>query len=126
MAAQIIPALRRNKKKVNTVASLIYWVKQERRLFGKPEWKVSLGNILIALANNRDEAIEEALREAERTSILGRQSEVWIDDGHGFTLNKAFQPVKPSKKDDDEGDEDDGEEDSSADDTALMASISDD
>jgi hypothetical protein len=90
------------------MASNIYWVKFERRLFAKPEWSVTLNSQKIGFHKDRDSAISETLTEAERTSILGRASEVWIDEGMGFTLYKAFKAGKPDvPDDDDEGPADD-------------------
>jgi hypothetical protein len=34
--------------------------------------------------DERQLAVDDAIVEAERTSRLGRQTEVWVDDGHGF------------------------------------------
>ena len=100
------------------MASYIYWVKENRPLFGKREWTVTLGDVLIAYHKQRQEAVEEALNEAERTSLLGRQTEVWIDDGHGFILEKAFKASKPPA--DEEGDEDgDGADEERAGDDSI-------
>ncbi len=65
-------------------ASHIYWVKQDRPLFRKPYWTVRLGKLLTGMYDERQLAVDDAIVEAERTSRLGRQTEVWVDDGHGF------------------------------------------
>jgi hypothetical protein len=90
------------------MASWIYWVKQERPLFRKGDWTVKLGEMLIAFHKDRQSAVDEAISEAERTSILGRQTEVWVDDGHGFLLAKAFKASKPPVEDEEEGEDFDG------------------
>ena len=100
------------------MASSIYWVKLERGLFRKPEWSVSMNDLKIALHKDREAALSEALAEAARTSVLGRASEVWIDEGMGFTLHKAFKASKPDVPDDDD-DEGPGD-DLSLDETAYL------
>jgi hypothetical protein len=98
------------------MASHIYFVKLERALFRKPEWTVTINNQKIGIHKDRDEALANALGEAERTSILGRGCEVWVDEGLGFTLYKAFKASKPEvpEDDDDEGPKDDLDLDDSA------------
>jgi hypothetical protein len=86
------------------MASHIYWVKQERRLFGKGDWITTLSERVIGLHKDREEAISSAVAEAERTSVLGRTTEVWIDDGLGFTLFKAFKASKPEVEEEDDED----------------------
>jgi hypothetical protein len=85
-------------------SKITYWVKFERSLFRKPEWSVKFNNTKIGLHADRDEAVASAVEEAERTSLLDRASEIWIDEGHGFTLYKAFKAIKA--KGEEEGDED--------------------
>ena len=99
------------------MASYIYWVKHKRPLFGKGDWTVVLGDVLIALHKQRESAVEEALHEAERTSLLGRQTEVWIDDGHGFVLEKAFKASKPPTDEEGDDESDDSVEERAADDS---------
>ena len=84
------------------MASLIYYVKQERTLFRKGDWRTVMNNLLIGLDKDRETALAAAVAEAERTSILGRSTEVWIDDGHGFTLHKSFKASKPEVPEDDD------------------------
>ncbi len=86
-----------------------YWVKLERPLFRKPEWSVSMNELKIGLHKDRDEAIASAVAEAERTSILGRASEIWVDEGLGFTLYKAFKASKPEVPEEDEEDREGGD-----------------
>lgn len=94
-------------------SSNIYWVKEERGLFRKPEWSVTLNTLKFSLHKERDEAVQVAVTEAERTSILGRSTEVWVDEGHGFLLYKAFKASKPEVPDEDEdGGGDDGDDNS--------------
>ena len=90
------------------MVSWIYWIQKERPLFRKGQWTVKLGDLLIGFHPERQTAVEEAILEAERTSILGRNTEVWIDDGAGFLLEKAFKASKPpdDEKDDADGDDD--------------------
>jgi hypothetical protein len=99
-------------------SSTIYWVKLERSLFRKPEWSVTMNNLKIGLHKDREEALTATLAEAERTSILGRASEVWIDEGMGFMLHKAFKATKPDVKEDD--DEDGPGDDLDLDETAYL------
>jgi hypothetical protein len=87
------------------MASMIYWVKQERTMFRKGDWHTILNTMLIGLHKDRESAIAAAVAEAERTSILGRNTEIWVDDGHGFTHFKAFKASKPDVADEDEGDD---------------------
>jgi hypothetical protein len=84
--------------------STIYWVKLERALFRKPEWSVTMNTVKIGLHKDREAALADALAEAARGSILGRASEVWIDEGMGFTIHKAFKASKPEVPDDDDDD----------------------
>jgi hypothetical protein len=84
------------------MASNIYWVKLERSLFRKPEWSVTMNNLKIGLHKDRESALEAALAEGGRTSILGRASEVWIDEGMGFTLHKAIKASKPDVPEEDD------------------------
>jgi hypothetical protein len=96
---------------------ITYWVKLERSLFRKAEWSVTFNSMKIGLHKDRDEAIAATLEEAERTSILGRASEVWLDEGMGFTLYRAFKASKPEVPEEDndkEGPVDDLEVDESA------------
>ena len=96
--------------------SSIYWVKLERSPFRKPEWSVTLNGQKIGLHKDRESAVTDAVSEAERTSPLGRASEVWVDEGMGFTLHKAFKPTKPDvvEEDEDEGPTDELDVDESA------------
>jgi hypothetical protein len=93
----------------------IYWVKLERGLFRKPEWSVTLNTQKIGLHKDRESAMADAIAEAERTSVLGRATELWVDEGMGFTLYKAFKASKPDvPEDEDDGPKDDLELDDSA------------
>ncbi len=82
-------------------------------MFGKGDWITILNERIIGLAKEREAALVEAVAEAERTSVLGRTTEVWVDDGLGFTLFKAFKASKPEVPEDD--DEEGGEFDTEAD-----------
>lgn len=73
-------------------------------MFGKGDWITILNERIIGLAKEREAALTEAVAEAERTSVLGRTTEVWIDDGLGFTLFKAFKASKPEVPEDDDDD----------------------
>jgi len=98
--------------------NIVYWVKLERGLFRKPEWSITLNGQKIGLHNDRDEAVAVTVAEGERTSILGRGCEIWIDEGHGFTLYKAIKATKqkdlPEEGDDEDGPVDDLDVDESA------------
>jgi hypothetical protein len=101
------------------MASTIYWVKLERALFRKPEWSVTMNDQKIGLHKDREAALTDALTEAERSSVLGRASEVWIDEGMGFTLHKAIKATKPQAPEDDDDEEGPGD-DLSLDETAYL------
>jgi|GEM_PF-6753577 len=95
------------------MASHSYFVKQEVGLFRKGNWIVALGKQTTGLYPGREAAVAAAVAEAERTSFLGRSTEVWVNDGHGFTIERAFKARKPpaegdegAKEVDHEGEED--------------------
>jgi len=85
----------------------IFWVKLERSLFRKPEWTVTVGGQKIGLHKDGDAALAQAVSEAERISPLGLSSEIWVDDGMGFTLYKAYRATKPEVPDEDDEDSSD-------------------
>ncbi len=93
-------------------SSVIYWVKRDPGLFRKTTWCVLLGSLKIGDYPDRDAGVAAAIAEAERTSTLGRTTEVWVNDGGGFLFEKSFQAQKGKGKKDG-GDEDDltGDED---------------
>ncbi|MGI8839811.1 MAG: hypothetical protein ACR2F8_03355 [Caulobacteraceae bacterium] len=78
--------------------SQIYWVKRDVGLFRKPKWVVLLGPLKFGEYPDRDTAVAAAIAEAERTSILGRTTEVWVNDGAGFIFEKSFQAQKGKDK----------------------------
>jgi len=78
----------------------MYFVKQDVGLFRKGNWTVALGNRTTGIYPERAAALAAAIAEAERTSFLGRATEVWVNDGHGFNIEKAF---KAGKAPDEEG-----------------------
>ncbi len=98
------------------MASTIYWVKLER----KPEWSVTMNDIKIGLHKDLEAALAAALAEAARGSVLGRASEVWVDEGMGFTLHKAFVATKPKAREDDDDDEEGPADDLGLDETAYL------
>ena len=63
-----------------------YFVKREFRLFGKRPWTVIFGDETIGMFDDRTSAVALATQEAKRTAGMGRQSEVWVNDGEGFLL----------------------------------------
>jgi hypothetical protein len=75
--------------------SAIFFVKQESGLFRKGKWNVLLDKTLIGIHPEKESALSSAVGEADRTSYMGRQSEVWVFEGDGFVLFKAFTPQKP-------------------------------
>ena len=77
------------------MASNVYFVKREVGLFWKGDWIVALGSQKIGLYPQREAAVAAAVAEAERTSFLGRTTEVWVNDGHGFNFEKSFKAGKP-------------------------------
>jgi hypothetical protein len=88
--------------------SLIYYVKREVGLFRKGGWNVVMDTMLIGTYPERETALAAAVSEADRTSTMGRLTEVWAYEGDGFVLHKAFQAKKGKNKDkDDEVDLDD-------------------
>jgi hypothetical protein len=90
--------------------SLIYYVKREVGLFRKGGWNVLMDKMLIGTYQERETALAAAVSEADRTSTMGRMTEVWAYEGDGFVLHKAFQAKKG--KDKDKGDEVDLDDDS--------------
>ena len=91
--------------------SNVYFVRREVGLFRKGGWSVALGPQKIGIYPDRETSLGAALAEAERTSGLGRTTEVWVNDGEGFLLEKSFQAQKGKGKggkgeDDLTGDED--------------------
>jgi hypothetical protein len=91
--------------------SAIYFVKRDVGLFRKGGWTVVVGSTKIGIYPDRETSLSAALSEAERTSGLGRATEVWVNDGEGFLLEKSFQAQKGKGKegkgeDDLTGDED--------------------
>ena len=87
-------------------ASIIYFVKRSAGLFRKTTWCVLLGPLKIGDYPDRDTCVAAAIAEAERTSNLGRTTEVWVNDGDGFIFEKSFQAKKGKDKKEDEGEED--------------------
>ena len=77
-----------------------------------------MNNLKIGLHKDRESALEAAMAEAGRTSILGRASEVWIDEGMGFTIYKAIKASKPDVPD--EEDEEAPRDDLDLDETAYL------
>jgi hypothetical protein len=90
--------------------SLIYYVKREVGLFRKGGWIVLMDKMLIGTYPQRETALAAAVSEADRSSTLGRVTEVWAYEGDGFVLHKAFQAKKGKNKEKD--DEVDLEDDS--------------
>jgi hypothetical protein len=90
--------------------SLIYYVKREVGLFRKGGWIVLMDKMLIGTYPERETALAAAVSEADRSSTLGRVTEVWAYEGDGFVLHKAFQAKKGKNKEKD--DEVDLEDDS--------------
>ncbi len=89
----------------------LYFVKQDVGLFKKKgNWILALGNQTIGLYPDREAAVATAIEEAERTSGMGIATEVWVNDGAGFLLTKAFKPSK-GKDEDESPKDDDSEED---------------
>ncbi|MGI9170064.1 MAG: hypothetical protein ACR2FH_07820 [Caulobacteraceae bacterium] len=84
--------------------SLMYYVKRDVGLFRKGSWDVIFDRLKIGRYPDRETAVAAAVGEAERTSFLGRTTEVWVYEGDGFILHKAFKKTK--RKDDDEGGDD--------------------
>ncbi|MEO8927813.1 MAG: hypothetical protein ABI306_11695 [Caulobacteraceae bacterium] len=74
--------------------SNIYFVKQDVGLFRKGKWAVALESQTLGLYADRQSAVAAAIEEAERTSYLGRTTEVWVNDGDGFNFEKAFKAQK--------------------------------
>lgn len=93
----------------------IYFVKQDIGLFKKKgAWMLALGGQTIGMYPDREAALASAIDEAERTSKMGLATEVWVNDGAGFLLAKAFQPSKGKSKDeesveDEKPEDDDGD-----------------
>ena len=86
--------------------SLIYYVKREVGLFRKGGWIVLMDKMLIGTYPERETALAAAVSEADRSSTLGRVTEVWAYEGDGFVLHKAFQAKKGKDKDKDDNKED--------------------
>lgn len=80
--------------------SHLYFVKREAGLFRKGGWNVFLNNVVISMHPDRETALTSAVAEADRTSYMGRQSEVWVYEGDGFVLHKAFKAQKSADADD--------------------------
>ncbi len=80
------------------MASVIYFVKRDPGLFRKTTWCLLLGPLKIGDYPDRDTCIATAIAEAERTSTLGRTTEVWVNDGDGFIFEKSFQAKKGKDK----------------------------
>ncbi|MBA3810314.1 MAG: hypothetical protein H0X27_01480 [Caulobacteraceae bacterium] len=93
----------------------LYFVKQDVGPSKKNgNWILALGRQTIALYPDREAAVAMAIEEAERTSGMGIATEVWVNDGAGFLLTKAFKPSKHKDEDesplkDDDSDEDPGD-----------------
>jgi hypothetical protein len=83
------------------MASILYFVKRESGLFRKGSWNVLLNNAVIGMHPDRETALTSAVGEADRTSYMGRQSEVWVYEGDGFVLHKAFKAQKRPDEEDD-------------------------
>jgi len=86
--------------------SNIYFVKQDVGLFRKGKWTVALGSVAVGIYPDRETSVAAAISEAERTSLLGRTTEVWVNDGHGFNFEKSFRASKGKGDKDDKGEED--------------------
>lgn len=94
--------------------SVVYFVKRDIGLFRKGNWTVAIGKQTIGSGYpERATAIAAAVAEADRTSYLGRTTEVWVNDGDGFNFEKGFKARKPAAEDDKKGGEVDltGDED---------------
>jgi len=83
------------------MASLMYYVKREGGLFSKASWNVVFDRTVLGMYPDRETALGNAIGEADRTSYMGRQSEVWVYEGDGFVLHKAFQARKPPADEED-------------------------
>ena len=83
-----------------------YFVKQDIGLFKRNgDWTLALGRQMIGMYPDRETAVTTAVDEARRTSMLGSATEVWVNDGHGFLLVKAFKATKPSAEEEEEEEE---------------------
>ncbi|MDQ2860967.1 MAG: hypothetical protein M3T55_09635 [Pseudomonadota bacterium] len=76
------------------MASNMYFVKRDVGLFRKGNWTIVLNSRTTGIYPERAGALAAAIAEAERTSFLGRATEVWVNDGHGFNFEKAFKAGK--------------------------------
>ena len=83
------------------MASNLYFVKQESGLFRKGSWNVVSDRTTVGMYPDRETALTVAVGEADRTSYMGRQSEVWVYEGDGFVLHKAFKAQKPPAEEED-------------------------
>jgi len=88
------------------MASSIYFVKRDVGLFRKGNWTVAMGSIAVGFYPDRETSVAAAISEAERTSLLGRTTEVWVNDGHGFNFEKSFQASKGKADKDGKAEED--------------------
>lgn len=88
------------------MASNIYFVKRDVGLFRKGNWTVALGAVTIGMYADRETSLAAAISEAERTSRLGRTTEVWVNDGDGFNFEKSFQADRGKREKDGKGEED--------------------
>jgi hypothetical protein len=80
------------------MASSMYYVKREGGLFRKGGWHLMFDRTLLGMYPDREAALATAVGEADRLSFMGRASEVWVFEGDGFVLFKAFQAQKPPKE----------------------------
>lgn len=90
-------------------ATQTYYVKPNPGLFRKTRWTVLFHTQKVGERDTQAEALELAIEQARRSADLGRQVEIWANNGEGFVLFKSFQPAQKKKGKEDE-DEDEGEE----------------